>query len=497
MNDFSDSRWSKVMNLVLAVGAGLVTATVLLFFATRAQAGDIEWSGLYRVEGVQLHHPALDSGTGVGRNKDYGIHTLILRPKIVAADGLYITSQLNVFNSNDPTLGNQFGQYFGSGLGDGTPTSVNDSNATSESQESSDIKVTQFYLTHVQEYGSLIVGRAPLQFGLGVTHNAGRGLFDHYSDTRDLVGYKISMGNFYFLPMYAKISEGNISGHDDVSEVNFQLQYENPETDSSMGLFYQNRTSSKEGNDAPQTAYDSGALGVSDDFGAKNFNVFFKKETPIYNVGFEIAQQDGKTGIKNSDGKEIEMSGFALAVEYEYHAPESKNAFGLKTGYVTGDDPDTLNDYEGFIFDRNYDLAMLMFNHGLGQADFLHTKLIGRTDTPAAPHGATVAGKPDVEAISNVTYLSIYMQRKWHDKWSMVTTATTGWLNDTTMGAGGGTAAADLGYELDLSFVFKATDKITWINQLGYLIPGSAWEGDDQFDAKNMYGLTTKAAVSF
>jgi hypothetical protein len=483
----------------------LTASLSLMISMSSAYAGDIEWSGLYRAEGVQLHHPTLHSGTG--KNKDYGVHTLLLRPKIVAADGLYINTQFSIFNATDPDAGNQFGEYFGHGLNSGNAagaTNVNNSNSASESSESSEFRVTHFYLTHVQEYGSLIVGRAPLHFGLGITHNAGRELFDHFADTRDMVGYKISMGNFYMLPMYAKINENKIGGYDDVTEMNIHVQYENPETDSAMGVFYQNRSSSKAGNDAPGDTYDlNGGTLVSNQYNAKNFNVFFKKETENYDVGFELAQQGGKTGIRSSDNKEIEFGGFGLAFEYEYHNPESRNKYGVKAGFATGDDPSTVNEFEGFIFDRNYDIAMLLFNHGLGQVDLLHTRLVGRNDmvdtAPPAKNDSTVNGKPDVEAISNVTYLSPYFERKWSEKWSMVTSVTTAWLNDSSvrLGATDVTSDSDVGYEVDFAVVFNATEKIRWVNQLGYFMPGSAWEVDGRFDAKNIYGFMTRAAVSF
>lgn len=496
---------SDFLRTIFAIAVSVLTASLIVLFATHAQAGDIEWSGLYRAEGIMMHRPSLDSGTA--KSKNYGVHTLLLRPKIVAADGLYITSQLNIFNATDPVLGNQFGDYFGKGPnganGGPTPT-AGYSNTTSESETSSKFRLTQFYVTHVQEYGSLVVGRVPLQFGLGITHNAGRGLFDHYSDTRDLVGYKVSLGNFYFLPMYAKINENKVSGYDDVNEINLHLQYENPESDAAMGVLFQNRKSSKAGNDTPGDALDlNGGTTVSNEYNAKNFNVFYKKEDASYDVAFEVAQQGGKSGFKSSDNKEIEFGGFGAAIEYSYHRPESRNTYGFKAGYATGDDPKTPNEYEGFIFDRNYEVSMFLFNHGLGQADLLHTKLIGRTDRSdtVAPtdNDGTVEGKPDVEAISNVTYLSPYFARKWSDKWSMVATLTTGWLNDNTVhvGANNITTTADLGYELDFSVVFKATEKITWVNQFGYFLPGSAWEVDGTLTADRMYGFVTKAAVSF
>src|SRR5690606_19678836 len=145
-----------------------------------AYAGDLEWSGVYRIEGYHVKDSNLDSG----KEKNYGLHHLILRPKIVAADGLMIYSQLDIFNSADAAYHNsQMGQVWGSGIGTGAPTNSRDSNSLAENQEAETIEVTQLYLTYIQEFGQLLVGRAPLHFGLGITHNAGRGLFDHWYDT--------------------------------------------------------------------------------------------------------------------------------------------------------------------------------------------------------------------------------------------------------------------------------------------------------------------------
>ncbi|OFZ18433.1 MAG: hypothetical protein A2Z20_04435 [Bdellovibrionales bacterium RBG_16_40_8] len=468
-----------------------ITLLMALSIASTALA-DLEWSGLYRAEGNSIVCPAF--GDGLCKRKEYATHILMLRPKIVAADGFIINAQLNIFNSDKY---NQLGAYFGDGLGSGASTSINDSSTVSENQKSEDIKVTQFYLTHKQENAALVVGRVPLQFGLGMTYNAGNGLFDHYSDTRDLVGYKITMGNFFLMPSYAKIHEGNLSGYDDTTEINFQLQYENPEIDATMGVFYQNRHSSQAGNDTPPEAV--GGLTANGQYNSKNFNIFYKKETDNYFVGFELAQQGGSTGVNN-----ISLSGFGAALEYEFHPKEHKNIYGVKAGMATGDNPKTTKEYEGFIFDRNYDVAMLLFNHGLGQADLLHTKLLGRTDLQDSPapdyNTTTVNGEPDVEAISNVTYLSPYFKRKWSDRWSMTGALTIAWLNDDTVTVGGTdyTTSTDLGYEIDLSINYNISEKITWLNQLGYFSPGDAWKaGNNNFSTGSIFGFVTKAAVSF
>src|SRR5690606_10968130 len=118
----------------------------------------------------------------------------------------------------------QIGQLWGSGIGVGG-TSSRDSNSMAENQRAETIQVSQLYLTFEQEFGQLLVGRAPLHFGLGMTHNAGFGLFDHWYDTRDLVAYKVVMGNISFTPMFAKVNEGNINESDDVTDWIAHLQY--------------------------------------------------------------------------------------------------------------------------------------------------------------------------------------------------------------------------------------------------------------------------------
>ena len=163
--------------------ASNVLFIITIFFSFVANAGDIEWSGLYRMEGTVINNAILD-GTHK-KTKEYGLHNLILRPRIVAADGLYIDAQFGV---HEKPVGNQMGAYLGEGPGNGTGADINNSNASAERTSSTEVRISQFYLTWIQEHGALLAGRAPLHFGLGMTYSSGRGLFDHFADVRDIVG---------------------------------------------------------------------------------------------------------------------------------------------------------------------------------------------------------------------------------------------------------------------------------------------------------------------
>ena len=175
--------------------------------------------------------------------------------------------------------------------------------------------------------------------------------------------------------------------------------------------------------------------------------------------------------------------------EFEYRPEDSLWKHGVNLGYVSGDDPNTATKYEGYVLDRNYDVAFLLFNHPLGQADFFGTAGFGG--------GGSTAGnsKPDVEAISNVMYFAPYTNYKWSDRWTLGARLATGWLSQNPLV--GQTVDKDLGYELDLSLEYSPKKGIRWVNEFGYLMTGSAFKGGTQYDSSNVMGMSTKAAISF
>lgn len=484
---------SSRMGVVQKSSVLLITLSLLTFglFANSAFAGDLEWSGLYRFEGHFLKNSEL---TGDDREITYGQHHLILRPKITAGDGLTIYGQFNIMNSASYP-NSQMGQFWGSGVGApaaGAPAA--DSNAASSTQKAETIEVTQLYLTLTQEYGSLLVGRAPIHFGLGMTHNAGRGLFDHWYDTRDLVAYKFVIGNMFVMPMYGKSSESNIQQPDDVNDYMVQVQYENPETDIELGVFYQMRKASGQGSDTPTGTPLGGASASASksDVDTRTVSIYALRNSENFRIGLEAAFQSGESGVQLNSGDNVAWGGFGVAGEVEYRAQDSKWRWGLKAGTASGDDPGTDAKFEGFIFDRNYDVGMLMFNRPLGQNDFLRTQFQTGTVRDATTNRIN---KADVEAISNVIYVAPSARYHFNDRWSLDQTIITGWLSENPIA--GRDVSKDLGYEYDISINFTPRKGVMWMNQAGFLFPGGTWEGDGQYGSKFAFGLATKAAISF
>lgn len=461
------------------------------FFASTVFAADLEWSGTYRAEGVFIKNSEASSS---GKEKSYGLHHLILKPKIVASDGLTIYSQLHLFNTsaNSGLMNSQMGQFFGSGPQSGAASSAHDSDTLSDQGKSESLLVSQLYLSMAQEYGGLVVGRVPLQFGLGMTHNAGNGLFDHWFDSRDVVGYKVIMGNLWFMPMIGKKYEGTLNANDDVSSYIVQVQYDNFETNISMGAMYEVNKANDQAPTGPTASFPGAAAGQKASLDEEQWNIFALKETETLRFGLEAAFQSGQNGLRDASGNGIEWDGFGVAVEFEYRPEGSLWNYGFDGGYASGDDPATSSKYEGYVFDRNYDVAFLMFNHQLGQADFLGTSGFGGGGTTLASGGNQ---QPDVEAIANVMYFSPFSRYKWSDKWTLGARVTAGWLAQNPLS--GHDVKKGLGYELDLALEYSPKKGVRWVNEFGYLMSGDTFKGGSQFDSSDVFGFSTKAAISF
>jgi hypothetical protein len=460
-----------------------------------AQAISIDWAGTYRIEYTEvdrtsLHDPKL--------RKSYILNSLQLSPKIIAADGFNIVGKFDILPS-DSYPDSQVGQAFGRGPTRRTSTgssTKDDSAVAGDKQGTSQIRVSQLYLNINQEYGSFVAGRAPLEFGLGVAHSAGNGPFDHWYSTRDMLGYKFIIGNFFMMPMLAKVYDYSVAQGREAQDMIWHLEYDNPETESAIGLMHMSRTASPEANDAPFAAY--GATGVQDKWSTQLVSLYIKRGFESSVIKFEANFESGPTGMYKANGEEVKLNGYGIALDLDFPRKESKWHFGLKAGIASGDNPDTTA-YEGFHFHRNYDVAMLMFNHPLGQADLFKGGVQrgpDRLNNSASPYSTDEA--LDDEAITNAVFLSPSFDYKLSDKWEWTNRFTYAQLQ-TKPFAASVDASKDLGFEWDLGLTYQPHERVKWINEVGLFFPGDAWKGSStqNFEKGFTYGFVSKAAITF
>ncbi len=505
----------------------LVISVGLFVSGAVAHSADITWGGIYRVEADQIQDSELSSAN---TDKAYVLHHLILNPKMTLGDGLNIYSRLDILNSTAYGINNshQVTSVAGDVLGDGPGTPVStttpygpqngtDSNSSGSTQAAGAIAITELYLSWSHEFGQFIVGRVPLQFGLGVAYSAGNGLFDHYITTKDLVAYKLVFGNLYVMPIKAKVNEGALNTFADVDDYMVQVGYDNPDTELSLGFMYDLHVVT--GNDSPVGPSGGAASGGAPFLGSPAFAgpqartgsytntlmSFFFSEKPLpslrASVEFDLAQ--GSTGIQWAPGASTGLNAYGLATELAWLPHDNSKWSGkLKFGLATGDDPGTYDVDEGFQFNRNYQIAQLMFHQPLGQADILRTGLVRNTNI--AP-----SAQLDTEAVSNAIYIAPSLNYQLRDNISFMWTLVYARLNKDPMGPGANTAM-DLGYEGDFSVTWKPMERLTWVSGIGALLPGNAWRGAtsaynnglsttpaDSFENKMAFGLESKAAISF
>jgi hypothetical protein len=469
-----------------------LTVLCIFFSQASAWAGDIDWSGTYRIEGVKVENAEVNNEE---KNKQYILHHLVLKPKITAYDGLTIHGRFDIMNAG--TYPNsQVGQFFGNGVGTASPGSSANNSILSDNQSSEMIAVNELYLTFVQEFGVLTVGRAPLQFGLGMSYNAGAGAFDHWFDNRDMVAYKMSFGNLTLTPMIAKVVEGEVGYEDDIDDYMVQLMYENPDSELKLGAMYRIRHAGRYGNVAPGTPVfgdGAGAGAASAGFKGEYLNLFFQRWVgDSFKIGVEASTQKGETGVVSTGGQ-VDMDAYGVAVEIDWVPKASSFHMGLKAGVASGDDVNTVNNYEGFMFDRNYDVAFLLFNHPLGRYDIFRTA--GNSTPPTSVENTYPSFRADEETISNVMYFAPHFKYKWSDTFDSQFGLTYAQLNSDPISGRSVDKAA--GFEVDITLNYKPYDNVQWMNRLGVFAPGAAFEAGGLNDPQTVYGIETKAAITF
>lgn len=461
-------------NLLKALGLSVA------LLSTSAQAMSLDWNGGYRFEWTEVDRPSLGNPT---ERKAYGLNYLYLSPKVIAADGVNIISRFDVLNNN-LYPNSQVGDLWGMNTSNGSP-------ATSGNQGSTNVTVSQLYLNVNQEYGALIVGRAPFEFGLGMTYNAGKGAFDHWYDTRDMIAYKIVVGDWFFMPNIGRKQTGNFGQGGTISTLGFQLQYESEENKSLIGVYQETTKGVKEAlNYSASQIAAYGGDSVNSNMNIQRTNFVLGRGFDSFGFKLEAGFQSGETGVTQGT-KDVNLNGYGIAAELYFPRAESKWDWKLKLGMAAGDDASS-SDFGGYAFNRNYDVAMLLFNHRLGKQDFLGTNVVKDGSLP-------VGNSADDESISNTMYIAPTVGYAWNDKIDLRNTLVYGQLLNTVKNSVD--SAKDLGLEWDIEVIYKPSEKIQWVNQVGLLFPGNAWKNgsgtDGNLENGFTFGFASKAAISF
>jgi len=460
--------------------AGLVSLT---FLAKPVLAGGVDWKGQYRFEYFDINSTDLDEGGA----KAAFIHRLNLRPHIIAADGIRIVTNMELLgNSIYPN--DQVGAWFGN--------SAHGDQLLRRQQGVSQLAIREVYLRWEQEHAELIVGRAPLQFGLGAFYNEGAGAFDHFSDNYDMISYKIHVGNLLVQPILTTVQDSSVHRGAGTNDQMINLSYNNEDAKAQFGVLYRNRLSAP--TNVPVTArprlYDEAA--IIGNYKVNNSHIYFARAWETFSFQLEGGFESGPTGFQAANGDAIELGGYGVNLEFEYRPLSSSWNYKLLTGIISGDDPNTTR-YEGFQLHRNYEIAFLLGNHPMGRYDAL-TSGRQRSRYQVGPGFARLPNYQvlDEETMGNMIYFAPQFNRAIGDKWTWTNRIA---IAQTQVNASTQTGVSqDLGWEYDIGLKYQPYERFQWITEIGMFAPGQAFaEGALGHPTKMVFGWQTRAAIDF
>lgn len=388
--------------------------------------------------------------THVANERFYSTFKLRMKPSLGITDRLSIHSTFDAFASPHVTKTQEGGAVsgeqandttnYGPNVGGGIPTNILGNSAFGHSNITtgdSNFLIRAAFLEYIGDWGILRMGRQPRHWGLGIRYNSGENPFDKFSDRTDTLSYELGLGNFKAAALISKILENNIdSGKDDASLYETYLYWNDPEKDLDVGILY------------------SFLFQKSTFITLNTLDVFFKKKSKKWRIGVEGVNTIGNPGNqKDNDAFQV---GIASEVGFDWTA----NLYTyLKAGYASGPELNRQGKLTLFAFDRNYDIALIMFNQGVG-------------DIPAQT-GVSVTSEPDLNTIFGAYYLNLGGNYKFNDRFGtnlnyVIAQAPRHFV------AGGN---KDYGQEFDLSAWFQFVENMKVKVDAGAFFPGMLYRG--------------------
>lgn len=507
---------------VLVGVIAFIWASFTTFFSPSiVHALDLNWKGVFRTEINSVFNYTLDAGnvttnaTQLAANGYYipgggqtaaHFQNLFMRldPSVIVNDNIYIRSQW--------WLGNPVFGMFGAGL----PYPIDQRQFYSTQSRGAELTAHRFWVDLLSDFGTVQVGRAPLNWGLGVVWNSGDGLWDKYQSTGDMVRLASKFGSFSFTPAIVKYSMGNsiggacltptvtgpctgTEGSGGASDYSLSLLYENPDTDMELGVNFIRRIV-ESGQDA------NGFQGLTGAAGGAIYNtwdLYGRKRIGQLTVAAEAPIASGTISGFN-------YTSFAIAGEAKWE-PSDAWEFGLKAGLAPGQggaNSATPASATPFYYHPNYRLGMIMFGYQFRNFS-----------GPASLNNATTPGNnllsPYDNPITNALYAALsgsYRMSKWKLHASFVlataqqvaTSSTTFFFNSWTRKFVSYAASANqsnfLGWEVDWGATFKWDDNFLFGVDMGLFVPGSYYKFSNtatENTTQTAFATSVKLGVTF
>ncbi len=469
-----------------------------------ASALELDWSGQFRTEFNYIKTYTLDgSETGLdtarqtgkgyyipnGGSNDAQFEDLFmkLQPKIVVNDNISIKSEF--------WLGNPVYGFYG----DASPYTLDQKQYYSTNSRGSIVTAQRFWAEILTDFGTLKIGRAPLNYGLGLIWNAGDGLWDHYESTGDTVSLVSKFGAFSFIPSFISYSTGNnvggncngptttaggtcspTGGSGGLSDYSLQLKYENLDDDFDAGVNFIRRVAG--GAQDPNSGYffNGSAQGMN----YNTYDIYLHKKVGKVDLSAEVPVASGTVG-----GVPYSTWAFAANVDWRINDPWE---FIFKFGHAPGQPSSPTQQpgsYKGFYFNQDYQIALIMFNY-----QFANFAGPNNSNNPNVTPGSQNAGSAGLQSpydnpITNANYFT-FNPTLHADKWKFHATYAFAKANQTAQAGPGQyfwntnsrqmvnnttseTQGSWMGWEMDYGAEFQYDQYFVFGATVGWWFPGS------------------------
>ena len=391
-------------------------------------------------------------------------------------------------------------------FGNAVPYSTDQNQFYSNQSRGSTITAQRFWAEILSDFGTVQIGRLPLDWGLGVVWNAGDGLFDRYESTGDAVRLISKFGAFSFIPSFINASSGNAvgggcslvggactptTGGGGVTDYSLILKYENPDEDFDVGVNFIKRLIGP-GQDANSGYFVQGTTQAAN---YNTWDIYGKKKIGRFSFAAEVPITSGFLGASNS------YSTLAIATEIGVKITDSLDA-QIKAGRAPGQ-PGDLSTFKAFYFNPAYHIGLIIFNYQF--ANFAGPNTLNNAGTSPA-----TLRSPYDNPIVDANYLSatgvLHAGEKWSFKAGLIyaqadQTAAAGqpfWNNYSRKVVAN--AAKDqsnsLGWEMDYGTSFQWDEYFTLGLDFGFYFPGDFYKfSNTAFDNSTNYVFGTAFRV--
>ncbi len=432
---------------------------VISALSPSAKALDLDWHGQFRGETHNLFgyanapQSAALTGYSIPSNGEspasFQNLFLRLRPKAIVNDNITIHSDIWL---GAPDIG-----IFG---GNGQTSRANQSRAGQAA-----LSAQTLFAEFASDFGTVRVGRLPLNYGLGLVWNSNPNGWDRLPSNGDAISMVTKLGSFKFMPAFVKYQHrnGTAVGNAGNSDYVLSLSYTNEDEQMDAGIMFMRRIA---GQNANVTNPFSVGGGSTSGFAYNLWDIYGRKKIGILTLKAEIPVASGSYAGNP-------YNSVAGAVQAEADVGDHWK-LKLNAGSANGQGNGPQTSLGAFSFHPDYRPALILFNYNL------------RNIT----QGSITNGSPFDAGVTNARFLALSADltagkftHVFKGMYAMADQAADGvnqFFNTFTgayeAGGGGAAQSTDLGFEVDYQLGYQWDEAIRFGADFGLFMPGKFFE---------------------